>query len=114
MAILTAVMVTGFLLFLLWCLTGLLLYPVSAGGMVTIWRISGRIPDLERRVRYCLWLQRTGLLQSTVLLVDCGLMPEARRRAEILTRNEPKLHLISECDLTTYFELVKADNGTEL
>lgn len=87
----------------------LILAPMSARNMVTIWHVRGAANDLEYRVRLCLFLQKTGLLSSKLVLVDCGLTAEARKRAEILCREQPMTDLVSRCDLDTYFDMVSVE-----
>ena len=98
----------GTLVFL-WCLSLWILSPLSARGMITLWNLQGPCEDLEFRVRCCVFLQRSGLFSSRLLLVDCGLMPEARKRAESLAREEPLVDLISQKDLDTYFDMVSKE-----
>ena len=73
------------LLFVGWCLFGLLLMPVFREGMVTICfeRASGR--SMEQKVRAFGWLrsQQGGIL----LIVDCGLTKEGLELAQLLCRD---------------------------
>ena len=112
MEFLAAITLCGCAMLLAWALMGGALFPVDAEGMLTLWRLEGDAPDLEKTVRGLHRLRSAGLLSSTVVMLDCGLSPEARKRAEILARDELWLHLIAEKDLCTYFDFSRADHGT--
>ena len=73
--------------------------------MTVVWHVKGTAPDLEYRVRLCLLLQKLGLLSPRLVLADCGLTQDAKRRAELLCRNCPGIDLVLEKDLLTYFEM---------
>ena len=105
MEILLAVLAAFGALTVLTCFAMLLLAPVCAKNMTTVWHVRGNAPDLEYRVRLCVFLQRIGLLASRLVLVDCGLNPDARLRAELLCANLPGVDLVAENDLITYFEM---------
>lgn len=85
----------------------MLLSPVMGRKMVTVWHLRDDCEDLEFRVRCCVFLQKCGLFTWKLLLVDCGLNPHDRRRAELLAREQPMVDLVSECDLHTYFDMVR-------
>jgi len=87
----------------------LILAPMTARHMVTIWHVRDETADLEYRVRLCLLLQKMGLLSARLVLVDCGLKADARKRAEILCREQPLVDLVSRCDLDTYFDMVSVE-----
>ena len=82
-----------------------LLAPFCARGMTVVWHVDGTAPDLEYRVRLCLFLQKIGLLSPKLVLVDCGLTQDARRRAELLSKDCFWIDLVMENDLLTYFEM---------
>ena len=112
MEILTAFFLAGGIFLVLWCVFGLLLLPAAMENFVTVWHLCGEAPSLEKRVRSLRWLQRTGFFPSCILLVDCGLSFDARKRAELLARNEIGIHLVSQQDFFTYFDFTRADHGT--
>lgn len=98
----------GALVFL-WCVALLILSPLCGRGMVTVWHLEGSCEDLEFRVRCCIFLQRSGLFTARLLLVDCGLAPRDRKRAETLAREQPLVDLVHKKDLETYFYMVSAE-----
>ena len=108
----TAVLVCGGVLLFLWCLLGALLLPAVGADAVTLWHLRGREPALEKRVRGWLWLRRSGLLASTLVLVDCGLDGETRRLAELLCRDQPFVDLVSHGDVQAYFDFKRTEDGT--
>lgn len=91
------------------CMALCILSPMMGRGIVTVWHLRGSCEDLEFRVRCCVLLQKWGLFTSTLLLVDCGLNAEDRKRAELLACEQPMVDLISECDLHTYFDYVSVE-----
>jgi hypothetical protein len=112
MELLAALMLCGGILLFLWALTGATLYPIHAEGMLLLWRVGGDVTELEKTVRGLLRLQKAGFFSATVVLVDCGLTADSRKRAELLTREERWMHLIAEKDLCTYFDFARTDHGT--
>ena len=111
MEILLAILACGGVLLLLMALWGLLLRG-REGETVLLLRLTGDAPDLERRVRRAKWLQSMEDGELPVLLLDCGLSPQARRRTEKLALGEMNLHLLAEKDLLTYFDFTRSDHGT--
>ena len=111
MEILLAILACGGVILLLMALWGLLLRGQD-GETLLLLRLSGDAPDLERRVRRAGWLRSLGFGELQAVLLDCGLSPEARRRAERLAAPETDLHLLAEQDLLTYFDFMRADHGT--
>ena len=87
MEILLCVLAACGLLILLWCVTALLLFPAAGEDMTLVWPIEGDCPELEFRVRAYLWLCRAGLFRARLVLTDCGMTMDARRRAELLAKD---------------------------
>ena len=112
MEIVTAILSCCGGLFLLWCIAGFLLCSRGEENTVTLLRLFGDVPELERQVRRCRWLRSMGLSTGPVLLLDCGLTPDARKRAALLCRDDAFVHLLAEGDLLTYFDFTRADHGT--
>ncbi len=85
------------LLTLCWIVFGLFLVPVGTIGSVHIRVLStGDAEDLEHTLSGLCWLQRSGLLEGRIDVVDAGLSEEGRRRAIQLVKVHPGMHLISE------------------
>lgn len=112
MEIVTAILALWGGLFLLWCAAGFLLCSCREENTVTLLRLFGDVPELERQVRRCRWLRSVGLSAGPVLLLDCGMTGDARKRAELLCRDDAFVHLLAEGDLLTYFDFTRADHGT--
>ena len=105
MEILFAVLASFGAILVLGCFALCLLSPFCGRNMVTVWHLRGTAPDLEFRVRLCLLLQKMGLFSPKLVIADCGLTSDARKRAEILCRQQPFVDLIMAKDLLTYFEM---------
>ena len=97
---------------LLWCVAGLILLPVSGCDMLTLLRVGGFCPELECRVRGFLLLQRLGLLDARLVLVDCGMGAETAEIARRLAADHDTVELVSAADLKTYLDRVRSDDGT--
>ena len=87
---LCALLILGFawLLRMLGCA---LLTPVRSSRdaqLTLVIRARGDAPELEQLLRGIRWLREGGTLVADVLLIDCGLTDEARRRAELLERSD--------------------------
>ncbi len=83
-----------------WCLAGRLLLP--AQGVVVCCRARGDAPELEQTMRSLTWLVESGLLRASLRIVDCGLTPEARARAELLAARRRYIEIVEEdCGRTT-------------
>ena len=108
MEILTAILTAGGVLLFLWCVTGLLLFPVCGEDTVLVWHMAAPCPELEYRLRGVLWLLRTGLCGARLVLVDCGLSEEDRRRVIWLTEQEPAVTLTDE---TNWMETVQSNGA---
>ena len=111
MEILLAILACCGAFWMLAALWGLLLRGYD-GETALLLRLRGDAPELEKRVRRAKWLQSMEGGELPVLLLDCGLSPQARRRAEKLAQGEMNLHLLAEKDLLTYFDFTRADHGT--
>ena len=112
MEILTAFLLASGILLLLWCAFGRFLLPACMEDLTAVWRLSGTAPQLEHRMRSIRRLQKSGFFPAKLLLVDCGLDPDARKQAELLTKEDFAIRLVSQEDLFAYFEVTRADHGT--
>ena len=99
MELLTALLIAGALLVLLWCLTGLILFPVCAEDTTLIWRLAEPCLQPEYRLRGYLWLLHSGLCGAKLWLVDCGLSQENRQCIERLIANEPAVEWKNDWNL---------------
>jgi len=112
MEIVTAILALCGGLFLLWCAAGFFLCGTAGEDAVTLLRLHGDAPELEKQLHHCKWLRSMGLCAGSVLLLDCGMTRDARKRAELLCREDAFVHLLAEGDLLTYFDFTRADHGT--
>lgn len=78
-------------LFVGWCLFGLLLMPVFQSNMVTLCFAEGDGALLEQSVRAFHWLRDSR--GSTLLIVDRGLSKEGLELAQLLCRKYPGVEL---------------------
>lgn len=84
---------------LLWLIFGLFLIPVGTIGTVHIRVLaSGDADDLEHILGGLRWLQRSGLLEGRIDIVDAGLSEEGRSRAVRLSHIHPGIHLLKGDD----------------
>ena len=82
--------------------------PVSRVWLVLPLRQDGT--ELEPALRQIRFLQKTGLLQATILLADCGLTVQGRQAA-ILQEDETTL-LVDPRQLGEYFRLETMEHGS--
>lgn len=78
--------VSGVVIFLAWCLFGLLLTPVFGSDMVTLCYVRGDGENMENRVRSYSWLREGKLCGGRLVLVDCGLTRQGLDAAMVLRR----------------------------
>ncbi len=98
------------LVLVVWCLAGRLLLP--ARGVLVCCRVRGDAPELEQTMRSLSWLVESGLLRATLRIVDCGLTPEARARAEVLSARRRYIEIVEEeCGSTTGTDSRKRRRG---
>lgn len=90
-----ALAAAGLVLFF-WGLLGAFLLPAAGPGLVLRLSAQGDAPELEQSVRGVVWLVETGLLDAPLQIVDCGLQPEARRRAQRLAEGHPYISLVRQ------------------
>ena len=88
--ILVCALATGGILLFLWCLIGFLVYPRRQESIL-VYCISGEATYLETYLHWIGWLCQTGLLCVKIILVDCGLSTEARKRARYLAAHDSRV-----------------------
>ncbi|MCI8524498.1 MAG: hypothetical protein HFF17_00925 [Oscillospiraceae bacterium] len=69
------------LILLIWCTAGALLRAPGTAELEAVYRCRDSAPELEQTVRRFVWLHESGLWDAPLKIVDCGLAPDARRRA---------------------------------
>lgn len=86
---------------LLWVAFGLFLLPTGTIGTVHIRVLaSGDADDLEHTLGGLRWLQRSGLLEGRIDIVDAGLSEEGRNRAVRLSHVHPGIHILNSDETT--------------
>lgn len=93
--VLVCVLAAAGMLFLAWCVVGALLMPVGGPGMTVIYCARGDAEDLEQAVRSFAWLRGSGVADLPLQVVDCGMAPAARERAERLARAHPFVRVLT-------------------
>ncbi len=86
------------LLLALWLFSARLLTPVKkcrGACLHAVVSASGEADALEQSVRGLLWLIHSGRLDCDILIVDAGLSTQALAKAELLARDEARIHLCS-------------------
>lgn len=71
-------------IFLTWCLIGLLLHPVFGAEMVTFLPAKGNADALEQRVKAYAWLRDGRITGGRLVIVDQGLSSRGIQCAEKL------------------------------
>lgn len=90
-----ALAAAGLVLFF-WGLLGAFLLPAAGPGLVLRLPVQGDAPELEQSVRSIVWLVESGFLDAPLEIVDCGLEPEARCRAQRLAESHSCISLIRQ------------------
>ena len=103
--ILIAFFAAAGLVFLVWCLFGLLLTPVFGDNMVTLCYCQGDGAHLEHQARAYGWLREGKLKGSRLVLVDCGLDEEGLSVAQLLRRDYDWIDYCPQPALEDYLEL---------
>ncbi len=93
------------LIFLIWCLFGLLLTPVFGEDMVTLCYCCGDGKDLEQQVRAYGWLREGRISGGRLVLVDCGLDEQGLCLAQLLQKDYEWLDYCPRPALEDYLEL---------
>lgn len=78
------------LFFAVWSAKRLFLTPVKCGkeiDVVVIIEASGDAPTLEQTVRGLLCLRNDSRSDWSIAIRDCGMLPDACRRAELIARD---------------------------
>ncbi|MDO4845807.1 MAG: hypothetical protein Q3977_04255 [Oscillospiraceae bacterium] len=94
---------------LLWCISALLLFPAASADMMVVWRMEGDCPELEFRARSYLWLCRAGFFDARLVLTDCGMTADARKRAEMLAKDNSRIELTEWAAFTAAWDRTDTD-----
>ena len=93
--------------FILWCLMGLLLMPVFSNDMVTFCFSKGNGGKLEQQVRAYNWLRDGYLSGGRFVIVDCGLNAEGLAYAQVLRSRYDWVGYCPRQVLSDYVELLE-------
>ena len=100
--IIIAVLAASVIIALVWAAANALLTPVSCGkggNICTVLKIKGHFPEMEQTIGSVLWLQKNGILDSGIIIADCGIDEETRGMAELITRGNGKIVLCNVREL---------------
>ncbi len=97
---------------LLWLAAGALLQPPAKLPAVLLVPLSGRAEQMEYIVRALKLRCGRGGVGAPIVLVDAGLEPEARRRAQLLAGDHPDVVLASPAEAAKYWERGNDHDGT--
>lgn len=93
--------------FVAWCLAGLLLSPVFGKGMVTFCYVQGDGAGLEQTVRSYGWLREGRENGGRLVLVDCGLTEQGLELAQVLRERHGWVDYCPQQALVDYIELTE-------
>ena len=61
---------------------------VTGGRIYSVISAEGTAPELEACVDSLRWLIKTGRINCSIMIIDCGMTDEARLAAEIMARED--------------------------
>lgn len=94
-----------------WAVADALLFRAPADSC-HIFYLRGEDAQVEQQVRSCLWLRRRCALRGSVVLVDCGISPEAQITAHLMLKDENCVHVCSFEQINDYIGLENKSIGT--
>lgn len=68
--------------------TAIPISKITGGRVYAVISASGCAPELESAIDSLRWLIKTGRINCSILIIDCGLTDDARREAEIFSRED--------------------------
>ena len=77
-----------------------MLTPVRCGkgtDICVVVRVKGNCPDIEQTIDGMLWLSKSGVLKSKIVIADCGIEQSCREMAEMMVKRHSE---ISICDIS--------------
>lgn len=77
-----------------------MLTPVKCGkgtDICVVVRVNGNCPDIEQTIEGMLWLNKSGMLKSRIIIADCGIEQSCREMALMLVKRHDE---ISICDIS--------------
>jgi hypothetical protein len=89
--------VAGVCILAIWYINGALVTPVVMGRNLRLQicvSASGEAPELEHAVDGLLWLLENGTLSGEILIRDEGMDDYTRMTAELLARDDSRIHFI--------------------
>lgn len=76
----------------------------KAARIWTILEICGSCPEIEQTVDGVMWLSQQGVLNSEILILDCGMDSETRELAEFVILKYSNIHLCNSNELEMLWE----------
>ncbi len=64
--------------------------------------LHGSDAQVEQQVRSCRWLRERRGLRGRLILVDCGISPEAQITVQLMLRNDETIQLCTSSQLADY------------
>lgn len=87
---------------ILWKVYGALMTPVKCGKGVhlyTVLRAEGSCPEIEQAVDGLLYLTKTGVLHTDIIIADCGMDAETRDIVVLIAKKYGDLQVCREGEL---------------
>ncbi|MGE4354595.1 MAG: hypothetical protein AB7D36_10995 [Oscillospiraceae bacterium] len=91
-----AIIVAGIVILAVWYINGALVTPVVGGkniGIQVCVKASGSAPELEHTVSGLLWLVENGTINGEIVIVDDEMDDYTRLTAEMLAKDDDRIHL---------------------
>jgi hypothetical protein len=101
--ILLALVIAGVIAVLIHTARHLLSTPVpeTAGAeLFTVIAAAGDAEELEQTVSGILWLSNSGTMRCKIIIADCGLTPDSRQVAALLTKDNANVTICQPESLT--------------
>lgn len=74
-----------------------------------IFYLRGNDAQVEQQVRSCRWLRERRGLRGQLILVDCGISPEAQITVQLMLRNDDTIKL---CTFAQLADFIRLENET--
>ena len=84
-----------------WAIADALLFRTPTDSC-HIFYLRGDDAQVEQQVRSCLWMRNRCALHGRVLLVDCGISPEAQITAYLMLKDDDCVHICSIDQICDY------------
>lgn len=96
------------IIMILWAMMEALLMPIPRDSC-HIFYLHGTDAQVEQQVRSCRWLKERKGLNGKILLVDCGLSPQAQMTVQLMLEQDDTIQLCAQTQIADYLRM---ENGT--